>query len=249
MANIVKLLPHISEFTGKIKLLPQAKYKVVVELTGSGYNTGMSKKELDELVKIGILPENTNKYFEEYQINLTSDMRIFDLDKLKDKLDYNILLTSPVVAKDKESINQHTIFYFHNDVDQASKDTVKHKVKIKAYNYLEQMSPDEQRKMLILFGKQSALMSNDQVYNQIVQVIENNAAKFVSTFEDKSKLHRITLAQMIQVGIVKKSVNGYFAGDIFLGRQEDEALEFLISPKNNETYVRLKDDLSVKIKV
>lgn len=249
MANIVKLLPHISEFTGKSKILPQSKYVVVTELGSSGYNTGLSKKEIDELVKLNVLPEDTAKFFAEYQINLTGDMRIFDLDKLKDKLDYNILLTSPAIAKNKDSINQHTMFYFFNDEEEASKDTTKHRTKVKAFNYLDQMSPDEQRKILILFGKQSALMNNDQVYNNLIQVIENNASKFVSTFEDKAKLHRITLAQMVQIGIVKKSVNGFFAGDLFLGRNDDEVLEFLVSPKNNETYVRLKEDLSAKIKI
>lgn len=185
-----------------------------------------------------------SKFFENFCIKISDSGKELDLSIPKHQLMYALAKVSPRVAKNKLELNPavHT-FYIEDEDKEALTKISSIQSKRKAYSLFAEMSPNEMRDFLILFGKESSNVNDAVAEAKLGELIEVNPDRFVKYYNDVNKEVKIVLRKLTNKGIVRKEGKAYFYGDegeaVFLGSTEELAIVFLGEPKNQDLYIAL----------
>ena len=186
---------------------------------------------------------------------------IFDLTDPRQLIVYAYLRVHPQVAPSGEAVvsgKYPRCNYYVNDFDVETAINYKKKSKIaKAIAKLENL-PIETRKKV---GRQLGLPTNDStseeaVYDLLFDYIQastlgktaNNVDVFLK-FVDMKAEHlevRDLVKQGVTYNVYRKVKGAIYNGEVKLGINEQEAVEYLSDPKNQEELMALKEAITLK---
>lgn len=210
--------------------------------------TGTSKSDYDKIMKDEINPPEYMEFFSKLTIKISEGGKELNLSIPKHLLMYNLAKKIKTVASEKEVVNPSVHRYYIVDENaQALKKLSGIQIKTRAYKLFAEMSPNDARDFLVLYGKDSKSVNDDIVQAKLGELIESDAEKFVSLYEDNNKEVKIVLQKLTRMNILRKEGKSYFYGDegeaVFLGATQEMAVEFLKDPENQELYIALISEL------
>lgn len=210
--------------------------------------TGTNEKDYTEIMaKDDTIAEplSYKDFYRNLAVKVTDKGKDFDRSIPKHELTYRMLLTLPEVAMNKDEVNSSIHdFYLVDEETEAKEKLTTMDSKIKAFGYLNQMTPEDIKDILFLYGINTLTSSDSLAKAKIGEKIEEDAKTFISLFEDNGRSHRILLRKLLAKNIVRKEGGAYFYGEqgdnpILIGGTEELAVEFLKDVKNQDLYISL----------
>lgn len=209
--------------------------------------TGVTKAQYDEIIKDDddiSEPLTYREFYSKFSIKIDNQGLDLDLSIPKHKLMHALLLASPDVSNDEKSVNTaiHT-FLLRDEEQEATKIMSAIESKMTAYSYMSNMNPAAIKGILVLYGKDASEVSDVLAKAKLGEFIEKNPKKFIAIYEDNNKVFKINLQRLVNGKILRKDGRAYYYGEdgdaIFLGGNEELAVQFLKDDKNQELYVQL----------
>jgi len=221
------------------------------------------KKEREELERmLGRELDISSEFWDEFFVTV-EDGTILDPTNPMHRLTEKFLIANHKVAPTEEAIEEdedfaNCLFFFFRETEEVDKSARSSKRKDKAVAKLFTLSEDHPDRLVkiysYLFGYDAKTeVSPSQAYvkiKELLDVTEKNAltqniSKVLAALELKpDELNtKLTLDKAIKKRIVTSRGNIYRRGDIILGNNYDEALEYLMSPENSAELVSLKKEV------
>ena len=221
------------------------------------------KKEREELERLIGRDLNINSDFWDEFFVVIEDGLILDPTVPLHRLIEKFLIANHKVAPNEEATEEdedfgNCLFFFYREYEEVGKTAKKSQKKDKAVAKLftiNESNPDRLIKIYsYLFGYDAKNeVAPDQAYVKIKEMLDvteknaltQNIEKVLAALELKpEELNtKLTLDKAIKKRIVTSKGNIYRRGDIILGNNYDEALEYLMSPENSAELVSLKKEV------
>lgn len=222
------------------------------------YKTILSSEEQAELEKELDLKEGDlsfhkkdNPFWSKFRVKLSKEGKVLNLADPWEYLEYKVLLASPFIAKDNIDAKRNGMTKFELvDEDVVLEEKVsKSKLRQKAYKHfgkIEESVQDMQWLIRIVTGKRTNSTKLDFLQAEIEKLIENNLEQFVNAFEDPNYTTKVFLETCIDKNVIEKNHLGEYRlkgiTDAFAINLE-EAVQFMLSPKNNDIVLKLKANI------
>lgn len=222
------------------------------------------KKEREELERLlGRDLDTASDFWDDFYF-VIEDGVILDPTNPMHRLIEKFLIANKKVAPDQEATEdaegefQNCLFFFHREeaeLDKAAKNSLKKDKAVAKLFTLSENHPDRLVKVYsYLFGYDAKIeVSPSQAYIKIKEMLEvtdklvlaQNIEKVTAALDLKpEELNtKLVLDKAIKKRIVTTKGNIYRRGDIILGNDYDEALEYLMSPENSAELVSLKKEV------
>jgi len=158
--------------------------------------TGLSTEDVERLeAATGLDLKPTSEYWHDFSIRLTSKDLFLNPENPVDEIKLKLLRAHPEVANNTAEVTPKTVFILYDEVEEAQKESKKFDYIIQAYKYIADMSSDDRRDFLKLFGyaKQSHKMVEDSVKNKLRELADVDAKAFCDRYEDKHKMDKILI--------------------------------------------------------
>lgn len=242
---------HKTKFGG-LAQYPNTQGVVLTPRLGSSgsYLTGLSKEEEGELERLlnvtpGTLNARNVEFWAGIEIRIKNKTTL-DLSNPMDYVKYKALLNDPKVCPSSMELNKYPSaeFVIYNEEAEASKEAAKVDVKIEAAEKFHELSEEEKREVLILFGKGSMrLASPNLIKTTLFRLMEENPRLFLNTLKDPNLKTLVFIEKLIEGGVLRKKGYDYIYGDDILGSGINSVVDYLNNPKNANVVVSLKTRL------
>ena len=167
-------------------------------------------------------------------------------NNIKHKLWYKLLLTSRHVAKGKEDLamNSSAEVLLTSKDQEAKIDSEKINTKTKAYVKFSSMSMQDKINYLKVFNEGSFKVDNltkpDLIDQTIGNIVERDAAEFLSTFDNPFYKDYVLLEDLLTKNVLTRKGGKYFiTGGIELGTTKAQVITVLRSDDFQETKIGL----------
>lgn len=213
--------------------------------------TGLTSEDAERLGKaIGQDLSPRSDFWHDFTIRLTSKDLYLDPSDPLDEIKLKLLRVHPDVANSTSDINPKTVFVLFDEVEEAKKESKKFDYIIEAYKHIADMSPNERRDFLKLFGytKASMNMVDEAVKTKLKELADSDAKVFCERFDDKHKADKIFIEDLVAHNILRKNGAAYVYNDDVIGGNLELTIDYLKKPKNQPTLIALKAQLEEKRK-
>lgn len=221
------------------------------------------KKEREELERLlGRDLDVTSDFWNNFFITI-EDGLILDPSNPMHRLYEIVLIANKKVAPSEDILTtdesfEKCVFYFHRETEQLAKTAKKALSKDKAVSKLYVINETNPAKLVniysYLFGYDAKNeVSPDTAYLKIKEMLEVkderllsiNIKKVIEVLDLKpEELNtKLMLDKAVKKRVITTKGNIYRRGDIILGNDYDEALEYLMSPENSAELVSLKKEI------
>lgn len=214
---------------------PRCKDSLIVNRNRSGYETGLTVEEEQDLEKKLALPTGTlgrySKFWEDFVIYIPSTGITLDLEFPKDLLDYKVMMASPRIANSEEDIeNNPSAEYVLIDESQKAKvENKKVKLQKKAMLKFGKMSIQEMKSVLKLKGIKPDNSSDEMVENAIAEFVHDAPDEFIEIVEMPNFELRVFVTDLLNAKILMRKGPQVYYGSIdnIIGNTFEEAVEYL----------------------
>lgn len=225
-------------------------------------NTGLTKEDEARLEKALFLKEGSlsnsreNKWWAEqgdgvgYYIPFEGNTPlILDTENPEDELKYLILKGQKRVAKTvKESSHPSAMFVIFNEEDEADKENKRGKNKRLAYALFDTLSVNEQRNVLLMYGKNAESSSPAIIESQLLKLLDDDPLTFLVNAKDPHLKDKVFVLTLVSSGILTRKGGAFIetASDEVLAYDMDTMIKFLEEKKNNGKVLQFKEALKNK---
>jgi hypothetical protein len=180
------------------------------------------------------------------RVKLDKEGAILNLADPIDFLKYKVLQVSKFIAPSWDAKYQSGEYKFALvDEDDEIKETVsKGSLIAKAYKHFGKVEDnvEEMQNILRVYGKKSNSVKKDFLQAEINKLIESDIKQFLAIVEDKSFKTKVFIDKALQIKALDRTANSGYAlvGGDEIGRNLQEAVEFLESPRYQDIYLKIK---------
>jgi len=203
--------------------------------SGSIY-TGLTEetaKRLSEKLRVDLHPSSS--FWDTFYVRLGAKTVYLDTNKPEDELKYLFLKNHKKV---KTSFTQHKAsaeYIMINKEEEARRENVFNKIKRRAIKEFDNLSLEDMRKVLRLYGFNVDTLGNEEVEKMLFNQVEENPEKFLKIWVDNDNRETMFLIQdAISRNIIRRNKNIYRYGSDIIGRSLDDTIAFLEDPKNTD---------------
>ena len=190
--------------------------------------TGHTAKQEKEYKMMNI-DEN---FWKNYNVVLTHKSAILNLDIERDLVKYRFLRAHKEAACSTSEINSNTTYVLYDEVEEAKGSNKEFDDKVKAFNYLSDMSESQRVSFLRLYGYNTFNMNPEIIMSKIQLEIEKNPKGFITRYEDGNKDVKLLLSELVEHRILRVDKTSYLFGEIVVGANLELAIDFLNDAKN-----------------
>lgn len=213
--------------------------------------TGLSDEDAKRLEKEIGYAEGTlapsSEFWLTYNIKLGSDGIQLHTENPGDELKYLFLKSHKRVADGVSNITPGTDYVMYNENAEAEKVNKYNQVKIAAIKALAEMTIDEKRKCLRLYGIRGEGMSNDLVETKLYEFVERAPQKFLDTWvNNKTRDTQFLVEEALAKNIVRKNKQAYYYGTDIIGNNMDDAIAYLNDKKNQDIKMIITNETKSK---
>lgn len=242
----------IKNTSGKTKkLLPGVYQTLAPVLDRSGRMlTGTTPEQYEKIVAEDPFAsqESYVDFFRNVFVKVDIGGKDLDLTNPRDLLIYGYLKHDPEICTDRKLLNPAKHTYLMLDKEEEAKEKLSAMdYKVTAYSKLANMTEEEVKDFLILYGRSPNNTSYNVAKGLLGDYIDANPSKFVSLFNDASREYKISFKKLIDAKILERRGGVYYYGeDVSLGATPEQAIEHLRDMGNQELYIRLLEQLEEK---
>lgn len=212
--------------------------------------TGLTEEDairLGEKLSIELNPES--KFWSNFYIRTSGkDLYLFTEDPM-DELRYLFLKNHKLVKASLTERKPGARFALINENEEARKSNIHAKTLRDAIKAFDNLSPEDMRKVLRLYGHNADRMSNEIVENRLFDIVQGDPKSFLKRWVKND--HRDTealIARAISKNIVRKNKNIYKYGSEVIGHSMDEVIMFIENPSNQDIKIAILDGIEGKTK-
>jgi len=223
---------------------------------GDYLKTGLTKEEAEKLEKDCFLDTNDlvnprSEFLKNYEFSFDkSREELLDLSVPLDKLKYVCLLAnSNKVVTDLSQKEQKPLaeFLILNDEKEALNSVSRYELKSKVYKAVEGLSSKDFRNILLTLGERVDDLSETQIESKVKVLAEDEPVRMLKLItEVKSEPIKAEFNEMLHYQVIVNKSGYYVVNDEkadSLGRNVEDATNFLKSPSNKELTALLKSRL------
>lgn len=239
----------------KVELYDHCKHMIGTYWTRSGRKyTGLDLEDTERLGKLlGKDLASNSDFWKTFNVVITSNTDYVLHDVASDpweELIYKFLKNHKNVSNGYRDRKPNTEYVLISEEDSAKVINKEAKVKVNAIKAFSNMTPDEMRKALRLFGYSASDSSNEIVESTLYQLIEDNPAKFLELWvENKNKEYQFLIEEAVANNILRKNKTTYKYGTDVVGNTLEDAIDYLKNPANSDLYLSIKDQISGKKRI
>lgn len=248
----IKRIPKVGYFN--IGAYPRSVTILGCELGKSGYKTGLTEAEQEEYekaleLKSGALGKH-GSFWETF--NVDHSIRLYNnkvteiaTDNLINQIKYKVLLASSKIANSEISKNDpNAIFYIDDQEAKAKMEQVVFNFEFEGMEKIMNLSPDEKRGTLRLFGKVGLDTMNETMLNsQLYQELKKDPKNFLETLSDINLNTKMFIQELVEKHILKRKGNYYIHGEDTIANSTDECVEYFNDIKNQSVKLTLETRL------
>lgn len=213
--------------------------------------TGLSPEDEERFEKALSLPtgrlSRSSDFWDNFSIKLGSKDMILNTEIPYEEMLYTYLVNHKDVANGLRNLKPNHKYVIINKESEAIELNSINKIKREAIREFDKMNLEEMRKCLRLFGFKADTMSNELVESRLFDIVEKEPRKFITKWVDnKSRNTESLIEQAIGKNIIRKNRNIYYYGTESIGRNLDEAVEFIEDKKNQDIVIAIKNEIEVK---
>lgn len=200
------------------------------------YKTKEEQAEWEEKLGYpkGYLAPNSD-FWTSFYVNLFP-ITEFDTDIPQHAFQLEVLKTRKIIAKDykEATTNAYAEYVIHDEEQFARNKNIEAKTERKALKLFESLSTEDMKKVLNNLGHKTYGQSSEVIESKLYELVKADPKTFLLVAEDKNLAFKSDLIEAVHYGILKKSQNRYFYGDVDLGKI-DEAANILQTTEYAET--------------
>lgn len=208
-------------------------------LTRSGaMYTGLTmedEKRLGSLLGLDLSRSSTNPFWVNFRIRTSVNDIILDTDDPLDELKYLFCKGHKRVKGSLLEQKATADFVLINRDEEAKLENSFNRIKRDAIKEFDKLTPTEIRKALRLFGYNAESMSSEVAENRLYTFVEANPNKFMDRWvNNKSREIEALIEIAISKNIIRRNKNIYKYGSEIIGNSLEDAVNFLMSPNNQD---------------
>ncbi len=167
-----------------------------------------------------------------------------DINNNYDKFVFEWLKTFPEIGEEQRPINHKQKFYYINTEQNAIENKTKYNYKKEAYIEFDKMSKEDKLFYNSYLGKPTINISNEVLDSNIIEFIETNPEKFVSSIKSIDVVRDYGIVGMaLEKGLIKREEGYYYYNEIKLGTEIKEILSTINKPQNLELKIILREKI------
>ena len=228
---------------------------------GTGLDFAEQKKLLPQIIDVEADDRNfrmaVNQYYADKNVSIPRTGLKLEIGKDKDGdflnvenfITYKFLESNPLVARNEAELVPNIHLYYIED-SKLKLDAAHAKAKLKKEAYKELNKLSDAKKKLVLrvlsVGAEAAINSataEEDIDILLDTELEANPRKFLAVCADKSIEEKALIHELISKGFIRKVNHTLLDGDIKLGDNMEEAIQFLNDANNSDVLLTLKAKL------
>lgn len=212
--------------------------------------TGLEEEDAERLGKdLGFDLKPESSFWDTFFIKLTSerDEIEIDTDDKFGELKYKFLKNHKRVAKSLRDITPGKDYVLIHEELEAEQSNNKARIKRKAFSEFDNMSSEQMRRALRMYGINASNSNNDIVENTLFSLVEENPSKFLTVWvENEDRDTQYLIEEALSKNILRRNKTTYYYGTDTIGHVIEEAISYLKDPKNNEVKKAILSQLEGK---
>jgi hypothetical protein len=225
-----------------------------MDLATGYYNTGLSKEEeLHYCEELG-LPKGTlaktNGAFWGSVLNLrvpNDKQYIFNIGTIMDEIKFRAFINRGNVAKNETELKlkPRAEFVVIDPESVAKVEEIEINAKMEAQDALRELTLDEKKGYLKLYGKRGLNDVSDRIINTtLFKEVDANPKKFLTFYNNPDIALMISIEEMIEAGVLVKKGSFYNYQNEVIGNSIDAVISFFKDLKNQS--IKISADAIVK---
>lgn len=221
------------------------------------YKTGLTVEEERKFEEELGLPKNhlskkNEAFWGHLEFRLNNDKpTTFLVESTMDEIRWRALIGKSKIALNELEITKNPMALFYVEDKEAKAKVVEKRadLKLEALELFTDMSADERRGLLKIYGIRGAeAISDRQIKATLFEKIESDVDKFLSLMKDKNLQTRITIEDLLEKGMLTKKGNYYVYEGESLGSSIEGVVTFFNDPKNQSIKIALTQEAKAKNK-
>jgi len=212
--------------------------------------TGLEKddeKRLGEELGEDLSPNSNSEYWKNFFIRTSGKDLYLDTEDPSDELKWLFLKNHKRVKSSFAEQKATANFVLVNKDEEARKSNVYNKVRRDAIKAFDNLSPDEMRKCLRLYGHNGDTLSNEVAENRLFEIVEGNPQAFLDRWVNNTQREaEVLVEQAISRNIIRRNKNIYKYGTEVIGHALRDTAEFLDNPKNQDVKIAIIKQIEAK---
>lgn len=248
---LIKLIKKEADDWSKVKLFKNCSHEIGSYFTRSGRRyTGLEREDAEKLGKeLGFDLRPESEFWDNFYIKLTSerDELVIDTSETYGLLQYKFLKNHKRVAQSVKDITPGKDYVLIHEELEAKESNTKARVKRKAFSEFDNMTPDQMRKALRMYGINASNSDNEVVESSLFALVEDNPQKFLTVWVDNiNRDTQYLIEEALSKNVLRKNKTTYYYGTDIIGHVIEEAIEYLNNPKNNDVKLAILAQLEGK---
>ena len=235
-------------------LKPGGKYRNCYEdiapyWTRSGrIYTGLTAKDEERLGEaLGADLRASSDYWKDFYIRTSGKDLYLDLEDPLNELKWLFLKNHKRVKASLSEQKATANFVLINKDEEAKRSNVFNKIRREAIKEFDNLSPDDMRKCLRLYGHNGDDLSNEVAENRLFEIVEGNPQAFLDRWVHNTQREtEVMIEQSISKNIIRRNKNIYKYGTEVIGHTLQETAEFLNNPKNQDIKIAIMKQVETK---
>jgi hypothetical protein len=251
---IVKLIKKEAERWAGVKF-----YKGCGESIGSYYTrsgrryTGLEPEDAERYCKLlgykegHLSPDST--FWDNFGIKMTGDKEfiLLNTDDPYQEFHYKFLKGHKDVAFSLKDITPGKKWLLLHDELEANESNKNARLKRKAFQEFDKMTPDEMRKALRLYGINATNSNTEIVESTLFRIVEESPIKFIQIWVDNiNKEVMFLIEEAVSKNVLRKANTTYKYGTDVLGYTIEETIEYLKNPAHRDLRITILSQIEGK---
>lgn len=221
------------------------------------YKTGLTPVEERAFEEELGLPKNhlskkNESFWGHLEFRLNNDKpTTFLVESTMDEIRWRALINKSKIALNELEIAKNPMALFYVEDKEAKAKVVEKKAdsKLEALEIFTDMTSDERRGLLKLYGIRGAeAISDRQIKATLFEKIESDVDKFLEYSKDKNLKTRIMVEDLLEKGLLSKKANYYVYEGESLGSSIESVVTFFNDPKNQSVKIAMTQEAKAKNK-
>lgn len=231
------------------------KYKNCYEDIKSYYTrsgmlyTGLTPEEATRLgEKLGLDLSPSSVYWTNFFIR-TNDKAIYlNTEDPLDELRYIFLKNHKYVKSSLFEYKASARFLLENKEEEAKKSNLLARARREAMREFDNLTADDMRKCLRLFGHSAETMNNEIVEKTLFEIVDANAQAFLDRWvHNKTREIEVLIERAVARNVIRKNKTIYKYGSDIIGNTLDDAISYLNNPKNQDLRIAITKQVESKM--
>jgi len=228
------------------------------QLSKQGYKTGLTKKEEEQYCEElglpkGTLSKNNGDFWGScLNLRLTHDKPYtFIIETLMDEIKLKALLNNSRIAENELKLREMPMaeFYVEDAEARAKIEEVTINYKMEAIDALRELSSEDKKGYLRLYGKRGLDAVSDAFVNtQLFKEVDLNPQKFLGFVSNPDIKLRISIEEMIESGVLTKKGHYYNFQNEVIGNSVESVIDFFRDLKNQSIKIAAESESKKKKK-